>query len=149
MLREIKFRGKSAGEWHYGHFFAYRNTGGGTGAHFIVLQEKEDKNLKPIQVMPETVGQFTGLHDINGNDIYEGDIVQIMYRIEEGRGKNKHEVLRPYMNSKPNVISFRMGAFGYVNFKETEYVEEEWLPFLDVECEILGNIFDNPEIEHE
>lgn len=142
-MRQIKFRGKKGVAWFKGDLEYCKKT----GVACIHTYSKDGLYDRAYQVNPDSVGQFTGLLDIHGKEIYEGDIVQRVYRMEEGRGKNKHEVLRPFGNCKPKVISFRMGAFGYVNFKEREYVEEEWLPLLDEECEVLGNIFDNPEIE--
>ena len=67
MNREILFRGKRVdnGEWVYGYYLV------AAGMPFIsTFGEKE-----PIAVIPETVGQFTGLYDKNGNKVFEGDLV--------------------------------------------------------------------------
>lgn len=67
--------------------------------------------------------QYTGLHDKNEKEIYEGDIV----KYENMTGK----------------IMFFNGSFIMSNFEETE----EWeLGVINEELEIMGNIYDNPEL---
>lgn len=104
----------------------------------------DTKDKYPIN--PYTIGQFTGLHDKNGKEIYEGDIIRLVWTDHVGKGKNKVPVLKYVENCPPKVISYRTGAFGYVNFEADEYSEEEWLPILDYPCEVIGNIHDNPEL---
>lgn len=136
MTREIKFRGCSCDEWYYGNLYIRKNEEFGDYAYIIGYTE----NLPTTIVDINTIGQFTGLYDNNGKEIYEGDIIRMVWTDYVGKGKNKIPVLRFVENCPPKVISYRNGAFGYVNF------EAEWLPILDDYCVVIGNIYDNPEL---
>ena len=136
-MRDIKFRGKSlrAGKWSkwiYGSLDCTKYT------------YKECRMVAyddPIQywhtVDKETVGQYTGLKDKNGKEIYEGDIIFIKGETKLLDIKGKVE----YSNTFAQFIITNTGSI--VNETEPlgDYEEEN--------IEVIGNIYDNPELLEE
>ena len=124
-MREILFRGKRVdnGEWFFGNL-DLRKIGLSTCTH-IIHQLSMWKTTK-FEVIPETVGEYTGLTDKNGKKIFEGDII----RSNSERG---------YIEYYPNDCAF-------------DVVDDHgfyWLISEMSNIEVIGNIHDNPELLEE
>lgn len=119
MNREIKFRGQQINtkKWVYGYL--YRNKG-----LYVICENIRYAEEEPIFL--DTVGQFTGLHDKNGKEIWENDIVEI-----KEKGINKK-----------GVITWENGCF----FVKTKEYCLPLYDLLDYEIKVIGNITDNLEL---
>ena len=134
-MREILFRGKRKDndEWVEG-YYARKGVDKDTFKHFIcVMTFNVNGNtyssmfyLTDIEVIPETVGQYTGLKDKNGKKIFEHDIVRIA-------------VCGTYDNY---VISYDKENARFV-VGDTGFT---FWSYISTKIEVIGNIHDNPEL---
>ena len=142
-MRNIKFRGKfvyanADGNliWIYGSLFqtdTLRNVG--KAKIFKTVTYDGNTDITDNEVILGTVGQFTGIVDRNGVEIYEGDIIQTY----DSKGKPiLHEVY--YLE---NEARFATKLIGYENLNEGS-LTQKWINELDFE--VIGNIFDNREL---
>lgn len=140
-MREIKFRGKRIDnlEWVFGdlienqgRFFIYHSTSETT--------IKDNNNgyitIEAVEIDNSTVGQFTGLHDKNGKEIYEGDILQYIGRGADIIGKIYYRE-----------VTFKEGSFCIyckdlnIHSPISGYITNGVLGW-----DVVGNIHDTPEL---
>lgn len=124
MNREIKFRGrhKISGKWYYGYLFKRKNA-------WIITSN----GFTEYVVDSNTVGEYTGLKDKNGKEIYKGDAVEFYgdYCIQEQFGLRKAMVkwdnddLCFYLDSDADRMTFDQNKDG---------------------LEVIGNIYENPNL---
>lgn len=140
-MRDIEFRGKRTdnGEWVYGNLVR------GCDEKYAYIVEFGNRELcrNYVNVNPETVGQYTGLKDKNGTKIFEGDMI------------------KPFGDEIDKmVVEFNLGQFLLCLYGERGYMAEygweesgnygcfeaEPLSSYGDDIEVIGNIYDNPEL---
>jgi uncharacterized phage protein (TIGR01671 family) len=146
-MREIIFRGKGRdnGKWYEGDL--------GTVAHKRFI----DDGKHNARVIPETVGQFTGLTDINGKRIFEGDILKVQTRVyveEDNPVFGKMKALSEGKRTRYWVVEWGNqtcgGASWYFYGKDRRFNRRASKSTLwNSEAEVVGNIHDNPELMEE
>ena len=128
-MREILFRGKRLdnGEWIEGSYFRLGNK------DVYILTGKLpifacSLAYESYQVIPETVGQYTGLTDKNGKKIFEGDIVRY--------GGTYHQVVfeKRWSNAYFGIMMDGIETWSFSSITSAYRMK------------VLGNIHDNPEL---
>ena len=157
-MREILFRGKRMdnGEWVEGYVFdndfsddkryfvgslVIEPDGGSKSYDFDVT------GINFCEVDPETICQYTGLIDKNGNLIWENDIVKF-----EDCGEEGYEYKEGFDFENKARVEFTEGRWSLTDFvsDNSAVIDEMYnhAQFMNLwgECEVIGNVFDNPEL---
>lgn len=141
MKREVLFRGKRGnGRWVYGSLVVSENI---APAIYFNIGKGSIGRLDWCYVKPETIGQYTGLKDKNGNKIFEGDIIKTPHGFigEVVFGRAEEECTHRECNRK---ITDVYTTYGWVFKRADGYtcaIDDEIL-----QGELLGNVADNPEL---
>ncbi len=140
-MREILFHGKRAdnGEWVEGDLLQTRYHSG----HIEYQIMPQTPVSSAVPVLPETVGQYTGLTDRNGKKIFEGDIVKTHYANAQKSDFIEQVV---FHNGKFCAYFSNQLCKQWVNLYDgTEHLPQDKSVYMD-SVEVIGNIHDNPEL---
>ena len=144
MSREILFRGKRIdnGEWGEGSYFKC------DGRSFICSDPECNTSMymKPgywmgtfFEIDSSTVCQYTGLTDKNGKKIWENDIVYFEDAENDAEGYHDNVLINV------GEIVYADGQY-YITNRKTVDMDDLLYGDDKLECEVKGNIFDNPEL---
>ncbi len=132
-MREIKFRGKRLdnGEWVDGFVLFNQDKSE------AVIAKLTDTEAVCENVALDTIGQFTGLHDKNGKEIYEGDVITQYWGSPHYRNGEYYEC-----NARRGQVLFdKSGCFVLLSESLLYHLFGDGLT-----QEVQGNIHDNPEL---
>lgn len=144
MNREILFKAKrlDSGEWVEGSLISIEDNSGfilrSKTKAFIPKGTNTFCSTECYEIDPTTLCQYAGLNDKNGKKIWENDIVKCKKNIDGNFVDYCIEV---------GYVEMKHGAFGLHRIKYNAYYRpfKDWLE--DYEYEVVGNIFDNLEVE--
>lgn len=135
-MRTIKFKGKVLGtnDWAYGDLIH-------VGDNIQIRTQAEDSEIGLeyhwLFVDPETVGQFTGLLDKNGKEIFEGDKIRFF--------TFRHPYKNPTSKGITEVVVLNEESVSFYPMNDLHYTDGEMGDSIDygLGFEIIGNIHEN------
>ena len=158
-MREILFRGKRTdnGKWECGDLLSPNEFNAIPHIVYIdYLNEYGDIGEISTPVIPETVGQYTGLTDKNGVRIFEGDIFKFDDEVWESSYTSCGTEYDSFAVENYGVVGFDedIARFDFIKYKfsensvEADLRENHTIDFSEFVCEleVIGNIHDSPEL---
>ena len=137
-MKDIKFRGKAINRentWFVGDLRRDIKAN-----EFWIFPQDEHPGIDKHRVHPETIGQYIGLKDKNGKEIYKGDIVEGHHFSFNGNFDHDNEWIAVVEYS--DWASFGCKIIGndeFIDMYDTSHLEEPCL-------KVIGNIYQNPEL---
>ena len=147
-MREILFRGKMEnGEWLYGFYHNETSIESPSSDRKVTRHHIYTQDFDKF-VIPETVGQFTGLTDKNGKKIFEGDIVKVTY-IEKReymgvKYDNEYSLIEQVCYSIEKACYMLCIKYDDITMFRPIHNFENLVTIKNLE--VIGNIHDNPEL---
>ena len=138
-MRELIFQAQrlSDGAWVYGYYYADKSD------HYIVNRDEQDR-LNHISINPETLSRDTGRMDTKNNRVLEGDIIKAwQWTHDEDFG-----LVKDHSKYDIAVVKWDDELLGWGVESKLENTRTDMLAYL-AEVEVIGNIFENPELLEE
>ena len=157
-IREVIFRGKRTDceAWVEGDLLHYESGEMAICKGFSKYGYEATEIIGRYKVIPETVGQYTGLIDKNGVRIFEGDIFKFDDEVWESSYTSCGTEYDSFAVENYGVVGFDedMARFDFIKYKfnensvEADLHKNHDIDFSEFVCEleVIGNIHDNPEI---
>ena len=149
-MREIKFRGRKPNrEWVYGDLITVEKTDGQPSRKDILpFDAMLFENTEEVE--EDTIGQFTGLHDKNGKEIYEGDLLLLPANTKVKAYEKGDFVEDKFVQRFAVVWAKQCQGYGLCLPYEAKYDAPDVVGMVAVDrMFVIGNIHDNPELLNE